>query len=102
MKALGILKAVAELAVSTGVGAIVSNASRAALPENVHLVKKVTIAIGTFILSNMVAEQAVKYTNEKIEGGIEGIKKAKATLDAAKEEKKQDEDEPLTGTIQDS
>jgi hypothetical protein len=102
MKTFGILKSVAELAVSTGVGAIVSNAARAALPENAHIVKKVTIAIGTFILSNMVAESAVKYTNEKIEGGLDGLKKAKAKLDEAKEAaKKQDEDEPLTGTIQD-
>lgn len=101
MNTLGILKVVAELAVSTGVGAIVSNASRAAVPENARLVKKVTIAIGTFILSNMVADQAVKYTNEKIENGIDEIKKAKASLDSVKNDQKP-EDEPLTGIIQDN
>lgn len=101
MNTLGIFKIVAELAVSTGVGAIVSNASRAAVPENARLVKKVTIAIGTFVLSNLVADQAVKYTNEKIESGIDEFKKAKAAFDSVKEEKKE-EDEPLSGTIHDS
>jgi 3-methyladenine DNA glycosylase AlkC len=101
MKTLGILKMVAELAVSTGVGAIVSNASRAAVPENARLVKKVVVAIGTFVLSNLVADQAVKYTNEKIENGLDELKKAKASFDAVKAEEKPD-DEPLTGTIHDS
>lgn len=101
MKALSILKLVSELAVSTGVSAIVSNASRAAVPENARFVKKATIAVGTFVLSHMVAEKAVKYTNEKIENGLEEVRKVKATLDAAKEQKEENE-EPLSGTIHDS
>lgn len=101
MNALSIFKVVAELAVSTGVGAIVSNASRAAVPEGAHFVKKASIAVGTFILSNMVAEQAVKYTKEKIDSGLEEVAKGRAILDTIKEQHKQ-EDEPLSGTIQDN
>lgn len=99
MNILSIFKVVAELAVSTGVGAIVSNASRAAVPANAHVVKKASIAVGTFILSNMVAEQAVKYTKDKIDSGLEELAKSKAILEEIKEQHKKQEDEPLTGTI---
>lgn len=102
MKALSFFRVVAELAVSTGVGAIVSNASRSAVPQNAHIIKKVTVGIGTFILSNMVADQAVKYTNEKIEFGLDEIKKAKETWKESQEQQKSEEEPPLTGTIQDS
>lgn len=102
MSAIGIFKLVSELAVSTGVGAIVSNASRAAVPANAHIVKKVTVAIGTFILSNMVAEQAVNYTKGKIDAGLEELAKSKAMIDEAKANQKKTEDEPLSGTIHDN
>jgi len=102
MNILSIFKVVAELAVSTGVGAIVSNASRAAVPANAHIVKKTTIAVGTFILSNMVAEQAVKYTKDKIDSGLEELAKGKAMLDEIKDQQQKPEDEPLSGTIHDN
>jgi hypothetical protein len=80
MNALSVFKFVAELSVSTGVAAIVSNASRGAVPRNAGLIKKASIGFGTFILSHMVAEQAVKYTNDKLEYGLTQIKDNKQTV----------------------
>lgn len=88
MQALSVLKSLTELAVSTGVGAIVSNASKAAVPANAHLVKKVTIAFGTFILSSMVAEQAVEYSKGKIDKGIELLEQSQSLLKEAQEHAK--------------
>lgn len=87
MNALSVFKNVAELAVTTGVGAIVSNAAKSAVPANAHIVKKVTIAFGTFILSSMVAEQAVKYTEDKIDFGLQQYNETKqAMADAVKQQ----------------
>jgi len=102
MNALSVFKFVSELAVSTGVGTIVSNASRGALPKNAHIIKKVSVGVGTFILSNMVAEQAVKYTNGKIESGLKGLAEFKQNVADAQAKAKSEEEEPLSGNIQDS
>lgn len=92
MNALSIFKTIAELAVATGVSSIVSNASKQAIPANAHLIKRISIGVGTFVLSNMVAEQAVKYTQDKFDQGREELEKtrgaiadAKAQLEANKE-----------------
>jgi hypothetical protein len=88
MNALSVFKTVTELAVTTGVGAIVSNAAKSAVPANAHIVKKVTIAFGTFILSSMVAEQAVKYTEDKIDQGLQQYNETKeAVAEAVKQQK---------------
>lgn len=92
MNALSIFKAVAELAVATGVSSIVSNASKAAVPENAHLLKKISIGVGTFVLSNMVADQAVKYTKDKIDKGLEELEKTKVVIAEAKEQMAQDKE----------
>ncbi|QED11587.1 hypothetical protein PP914_gp097 [Arthrobacter phage Qui] len=86
MNTLSIFKAVTELVVATGVSSIVSNASKAAVPENARLIKKISVGVGTFILSNMVADQAVKYTKDKIDKGIEEFEKTKVAIAEAKEE----------------
>jgi hypothetical protein len=90
MNALSIFKTVAELAVATGVGSIVSNAAKLAVPDNAHLVKKISIGVGTFVLSNMVAEQAVKYTKDKIDKGIEEFEKTKVEMAEAKDKLEQE------------
>jgi prefoldin subunit 5 len=90
MNALSIFKTVAELAIATGVSSIVSNASKAAVPENARLIKKISIGIGTFVLSNMVADQAVKYTQDKIDKGLEEIEKTKAAIADAKEQQEKE------------
>jgi hypothetical protein len=91
MNALSVFKNVAELAVTTGVGAIVSNAAKSAIPANAHIVKKVTIAFGTFILSSMVAEQAVKYTEDKIDYGLQQYNETKQAMADAVKQQQQEE-----------
>lgn len=88
MNSLSFFKQVSELAVATGVGAIISNASKQAVAPGAGLIKKGTIAFGTFILSSMVAEQAVKYTNEKIETGISEYQKTREMIAEAVEQQK--------------
>jgi len=80
MNPLSIFKFVAELAVSAGVGSIVSTAAKTATPANAKLLKKVSIGVGAFVLSNMVADQAVKYTSEKIDYGVDEYHKIKETI----------------------
>lgn len=93
MNALSIFRTVAELAVATGVSSIVSNASKAAVPENARLIKKISIGVGTFILSNMVADQAVKYTKDKIDKGLEELEKTKVAIADAKEQMAKDKED---------
>lgn len=85
MNPLSIVKLVAELAVSAGVGSIVSQAAKAATPDNAKLLKKISVGVGAFVLSNMVADQAVKYTSEKIDYGVDEFKKVKETIAESKE-----------------
>lgn len=90
MNVLSVVKTVTELAVATGVSSIVSNAAKSAVPENARLIKKISIGVGTFILSNMVADQAVKYTKDKIDKGIEEYEKTKVSIAEAKEQLEKD------------
>jgi hypothetical protein len=85
MNPLTVFKFVAELAVSAGVGSIVSSAAKLAVPANAKMVKKISIGVGAFVLSNMVADQAVKYTSDKIDYGVDEFNKIKDTIAENKE-----------------
>lgn len=71
-------KTAAEFIVPLGAGAVVSNAIKASTPENARLIQKISISIGGFVISSMVAEAAVKYTTGKID-------KAAATFAATRD-----------------
>jgi uncharacterized membrane protein YeiH len=64
---LSITKATLGLVTSMGVGTIVSNAIKATTPTNVNAINRVTIQVGSFILSAFVAHQTVKYMDEEID-----------------------------------
>lgn len=61
------VKAVGEMIVSVGVGAIVGNAIKATTPNNVGRIKKVCITIGGMVLGSMAGDCATKYTGQKID-----------------------------------
>jgi hypothetical protein len=75
MSKLETIKAVGSLIVSVGVGSIVSNAVKCTTPGPVGTIKAVCIGVGSFVLANMVGDQAVKYTEEKIDGAVSEVKK---------------------------
>ena len=75
MNPLSLVKTVVEVVVSVGVGAVVGNAIKASTPTNTHVVKRVAIGVGGFVLSSMVGDLATKYTNETIDDTADKIKK---------------------------
>lgn len=82
MNALSIFKSVTKFAVSAGVGTIVASAARSAVPFNPSMYKKVTVFIGATVLSNMVADQATKYTEGQIDRTVEEVNKVVKIVEA--------------------
>lgn len=76
MDAVKILHGTTKFVVSTGVGAIVKNAVKATTPEDIKKLSKLSVWVGTAVVSSMVAEAATKYTKEKIDSGIKAVKDA--------------------------
>lgn len=75
MSKLDILKGGIELLVSIGVGAIVGNAIKITADNDATKFKKVAIGVGAFVLSSMVTDAAVKYTNTRIDEAAATIQK---------------------------
>lgn len=75
MNPLLIVKAVTDVVVSVGVGAVVGNAIKAGTPANTHVVKRVAIGIGGFVLSGMVSDYASKYATGVIDNTTASVRK---------------------------
>jgi hypothetical protein len=88
MKKIEMVKTVGAFIVSIGVGAIIGNGIKATTPAQVGTIKKVCTAIGAIVLSNMVGDAAVKYTEEKIDSAVAGITKM---VDEEKQEETEEE-----------
>lgn len=79
---MGIIKKAAvgagKFVVGAGVGMVISNAVAATTPViGVGLLAKGAISVGTFVLSNMVADKATDYFVEEAEELTEAIEEAK-------------------------
>lgn len=74
MNPLSLVKTVVEITVSVGVGAVVGNAIKASTPAGIHVVKRVAIGVGGFVLSSMVGDMATKYATETIDETASKIK----------------------------
>jgi hypothetical protein len=92
MNPFPIVKLAAELLVSFGAGAVVTNTIKVTTPSNAKLIQKIAIGVGGFVLSGMVGEAAVKYANTSIENGVAQVKDAKAKIEAQKKENPPTED----------
>ena len=75
MKKLDMVKKVGGLIVSVGVGAIVTNIVKSTTPTSVGTIKKVCILVGSFVLSGMISDKAVTYTEQTIDNTVVEIKK---------------------------
>lgn len=80
MSILGLTKAVTDLVVSAGAGAVVGNAIKATTPPDAKVLTKVSIGIGGFVLSGAVGQWAAKYTSDQIDGTVEQIKDVSAAV----------------------
>jgi len=67
MKKLEVIKTASQIVVSVGVGAIVGNAIKYTTPANINIAKKVCIGIGTVVLTNMIGDKAIEYSDQKID-----------------------------------
>ena len=74
MKKVDMLKAAGAIVVSIGVGSIVGNVVKCTTPITTGPIKRLCILIGSFVLCNMVGDQAVDYTEKKVDDAIEQIK----------------------------
>lgn len=74
MDAVKIVQGTTKFVVSAGVGAIVKNAIKATTPEDIKKLSKLSVWVGSAVVSSMVAEAATKYTKEKIDAGIQAVK----------------------------
>lgn len=77
MDPINILKGAAAFVVSTGVGAIVKNAVKATTPEDLKKFSKISVVVGTAVVSSMVADHSTTYVKERIDKTVDAIKKVK-------------------------
>ena len=76
-----VIKNGAKFVVSVGVGAIVGNAVAFTTPAiGVGLAMKGAISVGSFVLSNMISDKAVEYTDEKIDEIDDAVKELKGQI----------------------
>jgi hypothetical protein len=61
MNALAILGVVAKYAVSASVGGVVGNLVAVKTPPNAKPITKISIGIGTFVLSGLLSDMAMTY-----------------------------------------
>jgi hypothetical protein len=80
MNPIGIVKTVAGVASSVGVGAIVKNIIITTTPENVTKLQKASIFIGSVVLSGMIGDMATKYVNTTIDNTVEQFKTAQEAI----------------------
>lgn len=75
MNKLDILKGATEILTSIGVSAIVGNVIKLTKDPDAGKIKKIAIGFGGFVLSSMVSDKAVDYTNERIDSTAEKLSK---------------------------
>ena len=69
-----LIKAGSGLVVGIGVSAIAGGAVGLVRPQNVGKIKNFCIGVGGLILASMVSDQAVQYTDDKIDEVGDAIK----------------------------
>lgn len=76
MKKLKLIKKVAGVVVSIGVGAIVNNVIKSTTPSTTSKVMKICIMIGSFVLGGMISDKAVDHTEKMITKTAKDVKEA--------------------------
>ncbi len=79
MNWLNIGKTTLGFVTSIGVGNIIGNVVKATTPMGLNTFNKISINIGTFVLSGIVADQATRYLNKEIDSLLSEVKKEEKT-----------------------
>lgn len=66
MNALAILSVVAKYAVSASVGGVVGNLVAVKTPPNIKPITKISIGLGTFVLSGLLSDMAMTYVENQV------------------------------------
>ena len=83
MNALAILSVVAKYAVSASVGGVVGNLVAVKTPPNAKPITKISIGLGTFVLSGLLSDMAMTYVETQ---ATEILREIVRTRELAKEE----------------
>lgn len=67
MNKVTLIKAVTELLVSVGVGAITGNAIKTVSPSNANKFTKFCVGLGGFVLSSIMIDKASEYTRDTVQ-----------------------------------
>jgi len=70
--------------VSYGTSAIINNAIKATTPGELHIIKRVSIFVGTFVLTSVVCDAAVKNANRQIDDFVTNFDKIFTTANNLK------------------
>jgi hypothetical protein len=76
MKKLKLIKKVAGVVVSIGVGAIVNNVVKSTTPSTTSKIMKVCIMIGSFVLGGMISDKATEHAENMITKTAKDVKDA--------------------------
>lgn len=80
MNYLKLFKGAADLVVSIGAGAVVTNMVKATTPDDVQRMNKIAIKVGTVVISSMVGSAASSYASKSIDDAVETIKKTQEEI----------------------
>lgn len=73
MNIIGIITVAAKFAVSASVGGVVGNLVAVKTPANVKPLTKISLGLGTFVLSGMLSDMAMNYVEAQAIEILEGI-----------------------------
>ena len=74
MNKFEMVKGTVGFVTTIGVNAIIGNIVKSTTPESIHVLKKVCIGVGSFVISSMVTDKVGDYVDEKMDGFIVDFK----------------------------
>lgn len=80
MNPLTILSVIAMYAVSASVGGVVGNLVAVKTPPNAKTITKISIGLGTFVLSGLLSDMAMTYVETQAAGILREIVQAQEIL----------------------
>lgn len=82
MNPLLILSVVAKYAVSASVGSVVGNLIAIKTPTNTKPITKISIGLGTFVLSGLLSDMAMTYVEEQAKEIVGEIVRTKTAIES--------------------
>lgn len=86
MNALGIIKPAVEIITAIGVGAVVSNVVKFTTPLEMGLIQKISVRVGTVLLSSAISSAVYQHTIRPINDAFAALDKTKTEQKSPKEQ----------------